>query len=385
MILVAVFVAVLVLWVVLSNGLLDFRNRPVGTDFISFYAASMLALEGVPAAAYDFARHHAAELAAVDAHALPYYSWHYPPIYFLVVWPLAALPYLAALAGWILVTAGAYAVVVGRTVPSGTATWLALACPGAFVVAIHGQNAFLVTALFGGALLAVERRPILAGILIGAISFKPQFGILLPLVLAAGGYWRVFAAAAMTVIALAALSAASFGIDSWLGFVHNAGLARELSLEQGLVGFAKMQSTFAAVRLLGGSVALAYVIHGVIALGAAVVAMWVWRRPVPFALRAAVVPPAALLATPFVLDYDLLLLAVSIAWLVRDGCARRFGDWEASLFLLVWLWPALARALGLLGLPLTPLVLAILLYVIVRRVRDSEAPSAGGAEAQAPA
>ena len=165
--------------------------------------------------------------------------------------------------------------------------------------------------------------------------------------------------------------AALFGMEVWIAFLESAQKARIL-LEQGLVGFDKMQSVFAAVRLLGGPVWLGYAVHAAVALPAIAVTVWLWRRDVPFALRAAAVAPTALLITPFFLDYDLLLLALTVGWLVRDGLARRFLDWEVSLFLFVWLWPGLARRMGMIGVPLTPLVLAGILWLILRRARDAE-------------
>ena len=72
---------------------------------------------------------------------------------------------------------------------------LALAFPAVFVNIGHGHNGFLTAALIGAGLLMLDRRPILAGILFGLMAYKPQFGVLIPLVLAATGRWRAFLAA----------------------------------------------------------------------------------------------------------------------------------------------------------------------------------------------
>ena len=42
---------------------------------------------------------------------------------------------------------------------------LALACPAVLINVGHGQNGFLTAALLGGALVLLDRRPIVAGIL----------------------------------------------------------------------------------------------------------------------------------------------------------------------------------------------------------------------------
>ena len=55
----------------------------------------------------------------------------------------------------------------------------------------------------GGGLLLLDRRPVLAGILFGALCYKPHFGMLIPVALAASGRWRAFGAAAASAAASA--------------------------------------------------------------------------------------------------------------------------------------------------------------------------------------
>lgn len=47
------------------------------------------------------------------------------------------------------------------------------------------QNGFLSAGLFGGALVLLERRPVLAGALFGLLTYKPHLGLLVPIVLIA--------------------------------------------------------------------------------------------------------------------------------------------------------------------------------------------------------
>ena len=134
----------------------------------------------------------------------------------------------------------------GRS-PPRPGVWLpALAFPAVFVNLGHGHNGFLTAALIGGALLVLDRRPLLAGVLIGCLAYKPQFGVLIPLVLAATGRWRVIAAAAATVVAFVAGHAgSSFGGATWVAFWQSMTLTQRIVLEEGATGFHKMQSVFA--------------------------------------------------------------------------------------------------------------------------------------------
>ena len=116
----------------------------------------------------------------------------------------------------------------------------------------HGHNGFLTAALIGAALVSLDRRPLLAGVLIGLIAYKPQLGILFPLVLAATGRWRSFAAAAATIAALALITTLAFGVSVWDAFLASTHFTRIIVLEAGETGWHKIQSVFSLVRIWGG-------------------------------------------------------------------------------------------------------------------------------------
>ena len=175
--------------------------------------------------------------------------------------------------------------------PQGEATdlWLllALAFPAVFINLGQAHNGFLTAALIGAALVMLDERPILAGILIGCLAYKPQFGLLIPLVLIASGRWRVFAAAAATVALLALAVTFAFGIDVWSAFLASTKFTRTVVLEQGGTGWYKIQSVFSWVRMWGGGLALAYALQGAVMLAVAAALAWLWRSPAAYPLKAA--------------------------------------------------------------------------------------------------
>lgn len=369
LIMLAACLTVTAVWVGLGTGGMDPTGKPLGTDFLNVWSASALALKGEAAAIYDYVRHGEAQRAAMGGHSVPYYGWHYPPMFLLVVLPAALMPYGWALLAYLAATFPAYWKTLRAMAPGTTAGLAALAFPGVWVNVGHGQNGFLTTGLMGGGLLLLERRPVLAGVLFGLLAYKPQFGLLLPLVLAAAGRWTSVVAAGATATVAALLSLAVFGVDTWDAFFASLALSRTVVLEQGAVGWHRLQSVFAAVRLLGGGVALAYAVQGVTTVAAAGAAVWVWRRG-SGRLAAAALVTATLLATPYVMDYDLVLVALPIAWLAAEAMERGPRPWEKTLLAVAWLLPLVVRqiAQGLM-VPLTPLVLGALLAVIVGRVR----------------
>lgn len=353
-------------WIALARGGLDLTGKPLGTDFTSFWAASKLALAGTPALAYDVTAHHAQQ-AALFGRDTGYAAFFYPPIFLMICLPLAAAPYLAALAAWLAAT-GALYWRMARAWLGEAFGWMPIAAFPAVLSNIgHGQNGFLSAALFGAGALWLERRPIVAGLCLGALAYKPHLGLMIPIALAIAGRWRTFAAAGFAVVALAATSYGLFGLETWRGFLADSSLARS-ALEQGLVGDAKMQSAFAAVRLWGGGLVLAYAAQAVVAALAASGLVWLRRRAPNGGAEGPAMIVAALLASPFLLDYDLIILAAPLAWLLREGVRGGFRSWEKTALLSAFVLPAVSRTLAAgAHLPLTPFVLAALFFAILRR------------------
>ena len=373
-----VYVVSAIVWLLRSKGLVDPAGNPIGADFIDPWSASWLALHGAPSAVYNVAHLWTVERSAVADPAVGFAGFHYPPVYLLIILPLALIPYAWSLLAWTAATFAAYLATMWKIDPERDSLWLAIAFPGALVNLTNGQNGFLTLALLGAALLTLERRPILAGVMFGLMSYKPQYGILVPIFLIAGGRWRAIAAASVTVVLLAALSFASFGAQTWQAFFSSIAFTRHVVLEQGGSGFEKLQSAFAAARLWGFSVATAYTFQAAISLIAAIIVIWIWRRTASFDLHAAALAAGVLLVTPYVMDYDLVILALPIAWLALEGRRTGFLPWEKSLLAFIWLLPLFARSLaGHAMIPIAPLAMLLLLADIASRAAQ-EAETQGG-------
>ncbi|MDB5579853.1 MAG: hypothetical protein JWR80_5029 [Bradyrhizobium sp.] len=355
-------------WIALSDGLIDRNGKPIGTDFSNVYAAGALTWQGRPADAYVPALQHAAEKAVFGGREVPFYGWHYPPFFFAVAVLVAAVPYAFGLAIWLAASFAAYLAVMRAILPRPE-TWLIAAAFPAVVVNIgHGQNGFLTAALLGGALHWLDRRPWLAGVLIGCLAYKPQFAVLIPVALLAGGRWNTIAAAAATVAALIAVSFATLGSGVWHAFADSMNFTQTVVLEQGGTGWEKIQSIFSAARMWGAGVPLAYAAQIALALMLAACLTWLWRSDAAFDLKASALASGSLLATPYVLDYDLVVLAVAIAYLARHGLRCGFEPFEISLLAAAWLVPLLTRGVaGASGIPLGLMVLLLTFACTMRR------------------
>jgi hypothetical protein len=379
------FAAGIVFLFATAHGLNDYQGRPLGTDFSDVYAAGQLANHGHAEATFDPPRQFVQEQ-ALFGRSTQFYGWHYPPLFLLLAAPLARLPYLGALIAFQLATLAFYLLALRRLLgrmPSQTWLLVALAFPAVFVNLTHGHNGFLTAGLIALALALLDTRPVLAGLCFGLVAYKPQFGVLIPLVLMATGRWRSFAAAATTVAFLALAATALFGFAIWPAFLAGAHFTRETVLEQGGTGFHKIQTVFAWVRMWGGPVALAYTVQAIVSVCVAAMAVALWRSTAPIAFKGAALCIGMLLTTPYALDYDLMIVAPALALLAADGIAQGFRPYERSLLAALWFMPIVVREFAAythvpLGVPL----LLLAFVFVVRAGWSKPAPLAALAPAR---
>lgn len=349
----------------------------VVNDFLSFWVAAREAVVGDPTAPYrteDFASLQAAYLGPAQ-----YYAFFYPPTFLLLLLPVGALTGIAAYAVFQFIAALAAGWACSRIMRHWHGLLLAAALPMSFNTYFHGQNSLLSAAFLGAGLaMLAEGRAVLAGLFIGLMTFKPQLGVLIPFALIAGGYWRAFASAAVTSILFALASWLVFGSETWVRFFEQSAFARE-TLNHGLVDLYKMISVYAAVRGLGASIQVAYGMQAAVSLAALFLVWRMWRAKVPFEAKAIVLVAAGLLATPFALSYDLALLAVPLAFLLRLNSKRKLPPWSATLALAVVLLASVTRFAGEAGFPvLGPLLLALMIWIGWRCAFETDGGQVGG-------
>jgi hypothetical protein len=202
----------------------------------------------------------------------------------------------------------------------------------------------------------------------------------IPIALLASNQWRTIVAAAATIVVLLVLSVAAFGTESWYAFAASTEMSRKLLLQNGDVGFEKLQSMFAVVRMWGGGIALAYIAQAAISIAAVCGVAWTWRGSCDFNIKAALLTIATLLASPHTLDYDLMILGPAIAFMACAGLAGGVRGFEISLLAAAWIVPLLTRGIaGATGVPLGLLVLLAFYGFTMRRAvldRSSLAASA---------
>jgi hypothetical protein len=306
----------------------DLDGLGIPTDFVNVWAAGRLVLEGHPALAYDWDIQKQVELALLKQDFPGHFAWHYPPPFLFVASLLAQFPYAVAFIGWISVSLVPYLAVMRAIVGRPFGWMLAFSVPMVLSNGLVGQNGFFTAALIGGTLYLMPARPLLAGICLGLLSYKPQYGLLFPLVLIAASQWTVFFTAAAVTVLMALASWLAFGTESWQAFFHWMPTFSQAFLTEGKAPWWKMQSLFAQVRYFGGTEPLAWAFQWVLSATVAVVLVVMWRSRVSYALKAAALATGTLLITPYLFMYDMMVLAIPVAFLVRIGLKTGFRRYE---------------------------------------------------------
>ena len=292
----------------------NFRH-PTSRDFVSFWGAAQLALQGRASAAYDGAVLHAVQSAVAVFRTGTENPFPYPPAYLLLVMPLGLLSFPAAMAAWTLCTFAFYLYGARKLMPGSG--WLAAAFPTVFANAAAGQNGFLTAGILMTGLSMVTRRPLLAGMVLGCLVIKPQLALLLPVALLAGRHWRVIAGGAISSIGIMLLGTLTLGLSASAAWLHQLPLYAVITRD-GLVGWSKMASVYAAARELGLSPGPALAINAVFGLAGAAAVWHMWRSNAGQEERVAIIAGATGLASPYLLFYDSLCLVPAFIWLIRQ-------------------------------------------------------------------
>jgi hypothetical protein len=164
-------------------------------------------------------------------------------------------------------------------------------------------------------------------------------------------------------VVLSAAAAAAFGYQGWPNFIdllwhRNSSLSPDgVELE--------LQSIYGLLHWAGVSAWLSWTVHLAVAIVVAIAVCAVWAKPIPHSLKAAILSIGVLMVTPYVLRYDLCILSIPVAFLVKDGLSRGFLGGERTVILiclaafLLWLAPMM---------PIGAVISPVILFLIARRI-----------------
>ena len=333
-------IAVLTVFAALTTSLLlsPFRAQ----DFFALWSYGQVILGHPAAELYDTGRLQDLQVALGMDPAI-HAPFPYPPVFMLLVWPLGLLPLRPAFHLWTALTLAAFVMAAAPWRQRLPATVLPVALlllsPITTASVVAGQSGLLSGALLIGGLRLAERRPWLAGALLGLLTYKPQLGVLVPVALMAAGAWRAAAAAGLMAAALAAVTCAVFGPQVWTDWL--ASLPGYAGRFEGSVGLLQLQPTVTAgLELAGVPHGLANLVQAASAC-AMVALVWIACRRGLHGPAIAVVVGGTFLATPHAFFYDMPMLTAAVLLLGQARWRDRTLRAPGAAFLVLTLFSPL--------------------------------------------
>ena len=351
----------------------DGTSLVVGRAYLNFWMYGRSAATFDPGRFYDPALYNQ-ELRALLGPDYFGHVWSYPPSIMLIAAPFGQLPYLPGLFLWTAVGLATFVFVAGRRIADPRLLIPLVLSPAAIFCMISGQSSLFTAAILISIFACLDKRPVIAGILIGLLSIKPQLGLLFPVLLVASGRWRTFAAAASTTIAIAALTAILFGPQVWIDFVQKGlPIQNELMVDDRMLLAPFMPTFFMNLRSAGVGYASAMVVQSCIAALAVAAVFWAYRfrRNADPQLLAALFLACSVAAVPYLLSYDLLPLTCAAVMVLAAGKLDALGRRLAQL--VFWLL-LIQMVLGTLHVPGPALIAPAFAVYLLMRLRPGTAP-----------
>lgn len=338
----------------------DQRGYVVGVDFLNNWTMGKFAREEpAPEANYHREAYTAKLHQMISADYKPH-QWSYPPSYVMMMVPFGYLSYRLAWAVGILGSIAFFYWIVRRVYTHRWRLYFSagVASPAAFMALVSGQLTLLFSAIQIALFHILDRRPVLAGILLGFLSIKPQLGVVYPFFLMATGRWRVFLAAALTTLFIAAISALLLGWPMWEAYLNIGAKEQQAYVLNDTFGLTQkmMPTIFMDLRNVGVPFVWAMAAQFAVAVG--VMGSFLTRsfRRLSVTAQQPIVAAGTVLVTPYLMAYDVLFFTFSV-YVFLEG--RQFTSFGAILMGACFWLPMcyiVAAFSGVAGVSFLPLI-----------------------------
>jgi hypothetical protein len=340
-------------------------------DFFALWSYAQVASAHPATELYDFATLHAREVAlGMDPKTQAWFP--YPPIAILVLWPLSLLPYGPACIVWLVGTLALFVWAVWATCSRLPICVLGvILAPVTTATIIYGQSGYLAAALITAGIRLASNRPLLSGVLLGLLSYKPQLGVLLPIALVAAGYWRTLAVACTTVAMLAAVATIAFGWGVWAAWVAMLPVYQTVFAGDTLVPYL-MPNVLGNMKMAGFPPLVAQATQAIVSIAVAVVVAHCFKSNAG-RLAAAAVLVGTVLATPHALIYDMSMVLAGMVLLIQECIEQSptFTLGTISVLVFALMSPLLMMLKKQPSIPISAISLLLLFGVVLMHLRDN--------------
>lgn len=335
--------------------------QPFALDYLPLWTAGRMALRH-PGHLYDFSAITNAQRWLIGSlnRERP---WIYPPSALLMFSPLSLAPFWTSTVLWVGATVAALTGAALKFVPRERVLGLVLiaALPATSLTVVAAQTTFLTVCATALGVLLIERRPILAGVLLGlAACLKPTALVFLPLAYLAAGSWRPFLATAVTGLVVGAITTLWLGPTVWLSWIQALPRFEHIVLYDRAFIPSMISPASAGVHLKLGAEAM-LLFRGACTLAGAAMVWWVWRRRSDPAFRLITLMAAGLLTSPYAMRYDAALFVVpAVALICRATSWGGVLSATGAYLLLAWSIEPYAGPYAMIGFFVLTSLMAVL-------------------------
>ncbi len=335
-----------------------------GGDFVSFYSAGQMALRGDTQLSYDM-KEFGREVAKYDPMNADKLLWSYPPSMFLFVTPFAVESILVASVLWTMLSLLLFLYAAFRIYPHWSVLGIILGSPSIIKIVVYGQASLFFAAALGIGLVSMSRkRDAWGGAILSGATLKPHLSLFVPVFLYLEKDYRALAAFVAAPLIALLVAVGIFGPGSLSGFFSGL-FGKTIPYLYERLNFKIMASPYAALRLWGVPQDMAMYGHLFAAAVMVGVSIYLLRSSAPLLLKGALVLPTTLVMSPYVYEYDLAALALSLLIVYRFRDQLGFGVLE-SIVALVSAFALFITPHPPPGVPI-PCIVLIAVYTVTAR------------------
>ncbi len=339
----------------LNGHFLDTLNLILGRDFLNFYHYGIAAWEDNPAKYYDTTYYDGVLTKFFGGHDYTYQQWSYPPHYMLIAAPFALVNYYVAFVIFITLSLYLYWKYIVNTFKEDayqSAFWLT---PLLFLFIICGQLSAIIAVLFVIIFNQMDKRPIIAGLLIAMLTVKPQVGLLLPVFLMLTGRWKVFFGATLGTISFFLASVFIHGIEPWITYLEVGAPAQSevlISLPEVTAGL--MPTALINFFTAGFGFTASTIIHVIVVVSALIATIYICKKTTDKFWQYSIFLTCTFLLTPYLMMYDMLIMVWVVMTMVSCYHMSKMNTCIYTCFMML---PILGIIMPILHIPGSFLVL----------------------------
>lgn len=331
----SIFLTLFIFTLLLTFQSIYGNDLPKIKDFLAFWSAAKLSINGHPELAYDIESMRSVVEATTGSNKS--FTWLYPPTYQALIYPIGFLSYSTAYVITILFTSIIFIYLLILVGKKEDFVFI-ITTPTIFIGVIFGQNSAATASLAILSILYLRKSPAISGLSMGLLSIKPHLFLFLPLLAIVEKRWKVLAWATLTTLSTIAYSWLAFGSAPWISYFHNMHMASDW-IREGQLKTNLMISVASDLINIGGlSATVISILHMTNFVVLVLLNLIVFKNTQNLMSRGSSILVLTLSFSPYMFIYELTLLAVAC---ILTANAARPDIYKKSLLFLIWIYPAI--------------------------------------------